>query len=83
MPFDKSKITDEMLAKAAKCNSADELIALAKSEGFEITRDEAQAYLAETENVELDSSTLEKVAGGACYEVGFGCATDCGGYKGC
>ena len=83
MPIDKSKITDEMLAKAAKCNSADELIALAKSEGFEITRDEAQAYLAETENVELDSSTLEKVAGGACYEVGFGCATDCGGYKGC
>ena len=83
MPFDKSKITDEMLEKAAKCNSADELIALAKSEGFEITRDEAQAYLAETENVELDSSTLEKVAGGACYEVGFGCATDCGGYKGC
>ena len=83
MPFDKSKITKEMLEKAAKCNSADELIALAKSEGFEITRDEAQAYLAETENVELDSSTLEKVAGGACYEVGFGCATDCGGYKGC
>ena len=83
MPIDKSKITKEMLEKAAKCNSADELIALAKSEGFEITRDEAQAYLAETENVELDSSTLEKVAGGACYEVGFGCATDCGGYKGC
>ena len=83
MPIDKTKLTKEMLEKAMKCQTADELIALAKAEGFEITRDEAQAYLAETENVELDSSTLEKVAGGACYEVGFGCATDCGGYKGC
>ena len=83
MPIDKTKITKEMLAKAAKCQTADELIALAKAEGVEITMDEAQAYLAETENVELDSSTLEKIAGGDCYEVGFGCATDCGGYKGC
>ena len=83
MPIDKTKITKEMLEKAAKCNSADELIALAKTEGYEITMDEAQAYLEEAENVELDSSALEKIAGGDCYEVGFGCATDCGGYKGC
>ena len=83
MPIDKTKLTNAMLIKAANCETAEELIALAKAEGVEITMDEAQAYLAETENVELDSSTLEKVAGGACYEVGFGCATDCGGYKGC
>ena len=83
MPIDKKKLTKEMLAKAAKCETPEELIALAKTEGYEITKDEAQAYLEETENVELDSSALEKIAGGDCYEVGFGCATDCGGYKGC
>ncbi len=67
MPIDKSKITDEMLAKAAKCQTADELIALAKRAGIEITRAEAEAYLAELYNVELDSKALDKVAGGGCY----------------
>ena len=56
-----------MLAKAANCNSADELIALAKTEGMEITKAEAEAYLAEMDNVELDNAVLDKVAGGGCY----------------
>jgi len=64
MPIDKKKITKEMLEKAAKCNSADELVALAKTEGMEITRAEAEAYLDELQDVEIDSETLEKVAGG-------------------
>ena len=67
MPIDKSKLTKEMLAKAANCNSADELIALAKAEGMEITKAEAEAYLAEMDNVELDNAVLDKVAGGGCY----------------
>ena len=67
MPIDKSKLTKEMLAKAANCNSADELIALAKTEGMEITKAEAEAYLAEMDNVELDNAVLDKVAGGGCY----------------
>ena len=56
-----------MLEKAANCNSADELIALAKTEGMEITKAEAEAYLTEMENVELDNDVLDKVAGGNCY----------------
>ena len=83
MPIDKTKLTNAMLIKAAKCETAEELIALAKADGVEITMDEAQAYLAETENVELDSSTLEKVAGGACFEVEYGCSTNCDGFKDC
>ena len=75
MPIDKTKITREMLAKAAKCNSADELIALARTEGMEITKAEAEAYLAELDNVELDSKALEKVAGGynICENYGQAC----------
>ena len=71
MPIDKTKITNDMLEKAAKCQTADELVALAKSEGIELTKEEAAAYLSELENMELDNKALEKVAGGdgGCYSV--------------
>ena len=64
MPIDKSKITKEILEKASHCKTADELIALAEAEGFEITKAEADAYLAELDDVELDEEYLDKVAGG-------------------
>ena len=77
MPIDKTKITREMLAKALECETADELVALAKANGFTLTKEEAEAYLAELENMELDVADLDKVAGGkrVCYAVD-GC-----GYK--
>ena len=34
---------------------------------MEITKAEAEAYLAEMDNVELDNAVLDKVAGGGCY----------------
>jgi len=68
MPIDKSKITKEMVAKALECETVDELMALAKSEGFEITKAEAEAYLTELDDFELDEKALDKVAGGGtCY----------------
>jgi len=67
MPIDKSKLTDEMLAKAAMCQTAEQLIELAKTERMEITKAEAEAYLDELQNVELDDAALDKVAGGGCY----------------
>ncbi len=67
MPIDKTKLTKEMIEKAAQCETAEELIALAKTEGIEITKAEAEAYLDELQNVELDNAVLDKVAGGNCY----------------
>ena len=67
MPIDKTKLTKAMLNEAAKCETADELVALARTEGMEITKAEAEAYLAEMDNVELDNASLDKVAGGGCY----------------
>ena len=64
MPIDKSKITKEMMEKAEQCKTADDLVALAKANGITLTKEEADAYLAELENVELDKETLDKVAGG-------------------
>ena len=64
MPIDKTKITKEMMEKAEQCKTADDLVALAKANGITLTKEEADAYLAELENVELDKETLDKVAGG-------------------
>ena len=38
-------ITREQLEKAMACKNVDELLALAKAEGFGLTRDEAEAYI--------------------------------------
>ncbi|MBQ9571900.1 MAG: hypothetical protein IJR22_00730 [Acidaminococcaceae bacterium] len=64
MPINKNELTKEMLAKAMHCETADELIALAKSEGIELTQEEAEAYLAELEDFELEDGMLKNVAGG-------------------
>ena len=37
----------------------------------------AEAYMAEMEDVELDSDALKQVAGGLCYSVGLGADQRC------
>ena len=45
-------------------------MAAAKAEGFDITKDEVEAYMAELSDVELDGEQLKKVAGGGpCYII--------------
>ena len=75
MTINKNEITKEMLEKAMQCKTADELMALAKSEGFEITKDEAEAYFAEFADIELDEKALRNVAGGSCVTEGTSCWT--------
>ena len=69
MPINKNELTKEMLAKAMQCETADELIALAKTGGYELTKGEAEAYMAELADVELDEEVLQKVAGGKCWDI--------------
>ena len=57
MPINEKQITNEMIAKAMQCESPED-------EGFDITEEEAKAYFSELEDFELDSETLENVAGG-------------------
>ena len=64
MPINKTELTKEMVAKAMQCETADELIALAKAEGIDLTKEEAEAYLAELTDFELDEGMLKNVAGG-------------------
>ncbi len=67
MSINKNEITKEMLAKAMQCKNADELVALAKTRGMELTKEDAEAYMAELADFELDADTLQNVAGGGCY----------------
>ena len=69
MPANNNEITEEMLGKAMQCKDADELVALAKTFGIGLTKKEAEAFLAEMDDVELDDESLKMVAGGIfeCY----------------
>ena len=77
MPINKNELTKEQIAKAMACETAEELMALAKSEGIELTKEEAEAYLAEMDDMELDSDALKNVAGGLCYSAGLGAEQRC------
>ena len=72
--INKEELTKEQIEKAIKCKTAEELMAAAKDMGYKLTKDEAEAYLTELSDFELDSEALTKVAGGRCY-------TDCPGER--
>ncbi len=75
MPIKQDEITKELIEKAMQCKNSDELMALAKAEGFDITKEEAEAYMAEMEDIELDEQVLRNVAGGTCITDGTSCWT--------
>ena len=56
----------ELLQKAQECETPEQLIELAKTEDIELTKEQAEAYLAQLQDVELDTENLDKVAGGNC-----------------
>ena len=62
--LDLNSFTKEQIAMAMECETPEELIELAEKAGIEITKAEAEAYLDELQDFELDPETLEKVAGG-------------------
>ena len=64
--FDLNSLTDEQIAMAKECKTPEELIELAKKGGIELTKEQAEAYLEEFQDVELSPEDLEKVAGGLC-----------------
>ena len=59
----------ELLEKAKQTKSVEELAALAKENGMEMTEEEAAAYYAQLHPTsgELSDDELDNVAGGGCY----------------
>ncbi len=64
MPINKNEITKEMLAKAMQCETAEDLMAFAEKQGISLTKAEAEAYLNELSECELEDGKLKHIAGG-------------------
>ena len=62
--LDLNSFTKEQIEKARECKTPEELIELAKKAGVELTLEQAEAYLKELDDMELDADTLDNVAGG-------------------
>lgn len=76
------KMNNELIAKAKEAKTAEELMALAKESGEEITEESAKAYfdLLNPKTGELSDDELDNVAGGGCYSDGGRLKTT-SGYK--
>ena len=60
-----NELSREQIEKALACETAEELMALAKANGHEITKEEAEACMADLADFELDEATLQQAAGGS------------------
>ncbi len=67
MPINKNELTKEQIQKAMACETVEELMELAKAEGVELTKEEAESYMEELSDFELDGIALKNIAGGKCY----------------
>lgn len=63
------EMNKELIAKAKKVKTPEELLALAKENGEEMTEESAKAYfdLLNPKTGELADDELDNVAGGSCY----------------
>ncbi len=60
-------MTNELLQKAKECKSAEELLALAKENGMEMTENQAAELFARlNQEGELSDDELDSAAGGGC-----------------
>ena len=66
------ELNKELLAKAKNAKTPEELIALAKENGTEMTEESAEAYynLLHPQNGEVSDDELGNVAGGGCHNGG-------------
>ena len=63
-----NKLTPELLEKAKQAKTPEELLALAKENGAEITEESAKAYFEQLHKTgELTDDELDNVSGGGCH----------------
>ena len=66
------ELNKELLAKAKEAKTPEELLALAKENGIEMTAEEAQKIFAQlhSQTGELSDDELDNVSGGGCHNGG-------------
>ncbi len=72
------RLTKEQIAKAAACKSVEELLALAKAEGLEMTAEEAEKYFAQLTDKPLGVDDIDAVSGGTGGCTGWACVDEYG-----
>lgn len=61
---------EEMISKAQKAESAQELLAIARENGLDLSPEDAQRYIdVKNQNGELPDEVLDGVSGGAAYTL--------------
>ncbi len=76
MKINGKEIPKELLAKAMTSETPEELVKLAKEAGIELSGEQAETFLSELDEVDLDPEQMRQVAGGECW-------LDCPYLRGC
>ncbi len=61
------KVTKEIFQRALECKSAGELMEFCKEQNIDITPEDAEKFLSQVSEQELDLDTVEQTAGGICF----------------
>lgn len=65
MPTIKGKeISQQAITEALRCDTVDALLEVAEKHGIDLTREEAEVFLEEMDDIDLDHKVLAMVAGG-------------------
>ena len=67
MQYKGKEISNELMEKVMQCEDAEEIIKLAAENGVEVSKEEAEAFLDEHSDVELDEEMLDLASGGSPY----------------
>ncbi len=78
MKVNGKEISKEILAKVVACESPEELMKMAMEQGIELTKEQAEAYIADMDSIDLDAEQLQQVAGGKAWYK-FDHSNTCGG----
>ncbi len=58
------KMTKEFFLEASKCKSVDELLALCKEKGVDMSKEAAEQFLTQVSESELSIDNIEDISGG-------------------
>ena len=58
------EITQEAIAEALRCDTVEALLEVAEKHGIDLTKEEAEVFLEEMDDIDLDHKVLSMVAGG-------------------
>lgn len=66
------EFSQEQMEKAAKAKTVEELVTIAKTDGINLSNDDAKKYFSmlNTKEGEISEEELSNVAGGTCYSNG-------------